>query len=336
MVDDMAKKFGDDGGLPDIYFNAAGSFFAYAMAHVAMKGIDVACFSQFVGSPPIEKWGISDMQFPSGTMISWDTGLGNAKYWVLKLFLDHVQKGDIIRQTTTTVPGEEIVKAPAQQFMCEAVGPWTFNNEITLTCNDPEARIEYIWADMGLTPSGQCGNYQPDKNCSNHLLATAWAAAQCLGRRSCTLTKESRVSQFLTCPIQTFVSKTVDIFAQRLTLQARCTGKQGGHTSAEYTGDSVFSVALISPDSKSKKLLLVNKLQHPVHVKITADELGVGGATAYIVDPSSVSRGAAQGIRQETWAATAVNASTVVTLQPYAVAFAVMGQGASEAAPIVI
>merc|ERR1719197_2353894 len=95
----MSSKFGIDGGLPDMFFNAAASFLAYVYTNVAKKGIDIACFSQFVGNPPIEKWGIKDMNFPSGSMISWETGLGNAKYWALKLLLTHLHKGDVIHST---------------------------------------------------------------------------------------------------------------------------------------------------------------------------------------------------------------------------------------------
>jgi hypothetical protein len=263
-------------------------------------------------------------------MISWETGLGNAKYWVLKLFLDHVQKGDLIQETTTReTTVEDVIEEEAKsQYMCAAVGPWTFNNEITLTCNDPSARIDHIWADMGKTPSGQCGNYKPNQNCSNHLLATAWAGIECLGRRSCTLQKENRVADFAVCP-----DHTASLLEQRLTLQARCTGDQGIKTSAEYHGDSIFSKAFVSPDTKTRKLLLVNKVEHPVDVKISAAVLGTGGAKAYIVDPKSVSRSSAQGIRQEDWMAPPTFSSLVVTLQPYSVAIAVLDVGASTPSP---
>jgi len=337
MVDDMTHTYGSDGGLPDMFFNAAASFWAYVFTHVSMKGIDIACFSQFVGSPPIAKWGINDMQFPSGTMISWETGLGNAKYWVLKLFIDHLQKGDIMQKTTTTMVADESKQSAAPaEYICEAVGPWTFNNEITLTCNDPHARIERIWADSGVRPLGECGHYEPNRNCSNHLLATAWAGVECLGRHSCTLKKESKIADFFVCPVSEFVYKDVSPLQQVLSIQARCTGDKGGHTSEEYTGDSVFSGAFTSPDGKTKKLLLINKLNQAVTVKVTAAELGKNGAKAYIVDPESVSRGSAQGIREETWAPQFVNSSTVVTLQPYAVAFAIIDDGASTSASIVI
>jgi len=306
------------------FFNAAAAFYTYVLAHLAIKGgVDVACFSQFVGSPPISKWGIKDMQFPSGTMISWETGLGNAKYWALKLILEHLQIGDVIQSPNIVQLGKSV--APVRQVACEAVGPWTFNNEITFSCNSPDARIEHIWADMGLTPSGECGNFKPNKNCSNALGATAWAALECMGRHTCTLRKESKVADFLTCPIESLVMKSTQLFDQRLTVQARCSGNEGIRTSAEYSGNSVYSLGFTSRQSGTKKLLLVNKESKPLDIKLDIAELTDAGAVAHIVDPQSVSRGAANGIRQEIWKPSGTASYTLVTLQPYAVAIAIVG-----------
>jgi hypothetical protein len=326
MVDDMSETFGDDAGLPDLYFNAAASFLAYVYTKVAKKGIDIACFSQFVGNPPIEKWGIKDMNFPSGTMISWDTGLGNAKYWVLKLFIDHVKKGDLMLDTNTVV--HEVREEVPQKVMCGAVGPWTFNNEITLTCADPNAMIDRVWADKGQRPHGQCGKYRPNPNCSNHLSTTAWALLHCLGRRSCTLNKGGHLGEMAVCPEQTLVKNDVNLFSERLTVQATCTGGEGGFTSEEYKGDSIFSQAFVSSDRMTKKVVLINKLSRAVTVRLTAAELGRGGAIAHIVDPLSVTRSSASGIRQEHWKPEISTSSVLVKLQPYAVAMAIVDEGA--------
>merc|ERR1719375_308724 len=113
----MSQTFGSHGGLPDMYFNAAASFLAYVFINVAKKGIDIACFSQFVGNPPIEKWGIQDMNFPSGSMISWETGLGNAKYWVLKLLIEHIKKGDLFVGASVKSQVAEVITP--KQAMCE-------------------------------------------------------------------------------------------------------------------------------------------------------------------------------------------------------------------------
>merc|ERR1712224_357938 len=104
------------------------------------------------------------------------------------------------------------------------------------------------------------------------------------------------MAELTVCP-----SQINNLFSERLTVQASCTGNSGGFTSLEYKGDSIFSQAFVSPDRKTKKLLLVNKLSRAVTVRVTAAELGGGPATAHIVDPLSVTRSSANGIRQEHW-----------------------------------
>jgi hypothetical protein len=210
--------------------------------------------------------------------------------------------------------------------MCEEVGPWTFNNEMTFTCNDPNARIVRIWADMGLQPEGECGQYKPNGNCSNNLLATAWAAERCFGRRSCTLQKESVWTDMTVCPKKVFGTNTINFFSERLTVQASCSGNGGGVTSAEYSGDSVFAQGFVSADRNSKKVLVVNKLAKEVSVSVHIPGLGRNGATAYIVDSLSVSRSAEQGIRQEHWKSEIASDTMVVKLQPFAVVLAVVGE----------
>lgn len=335
LLDDESKVFGPDGGLPDIFFNAVGSFFAYVFAQLSLKGVDIACFSQLIGSPPIPEWGIKDMQFPSGTMISWETGNGNAKYWTLSLILQHLNKGDFMYEVGVSQITQSL--KPARTHMCEAIGPWTFNNEVTFTCNDPNARIDRIWADAGMEPTGECGDYRPNKVCSNHLITTARAALACLGRRSCTLQRGDYIEQLLTCPSQTF-RKDSQLFSLRLTVQASCTGSAGGHTSAEYHGNSVFSLGFAPSRANdgAKKLLLVNKEIHPITVKLNATDF-MAGATAYIVDPFSVTRSSKQGIREEKWRVDPTTGEgDVVTLQPYAVVIAVMNTSVPAKPSIVI
>ena len=70
-VEDMSRSFGIYGGLPDLYFNAAGALYAYVFGHMSLKQLEFVFFSQLIGSPPIPEWNIHDMQFPSASMLSW-------------------------------------------------------------------------------------------------------------------------------------------------------------------------------------------------------------------------------------------------------------------------
>ena len=62
--------------IPDSYWNLAGALYAYLYGELTKIGVDVAGESQLVGFPT---------QFPSVSMVDWNNGKPNARYWVLKL-----------------------------------------------------------------------------------------------------------------------------------------------------------------------------------------------------------------------------------------------------------
>jgi hypothetical protein len=76
--------------IPDSYWNLAGATYAYVFAELSRIGIDVAGESQLVGYPT---------QFPSVSMVSWENGRPNARYWVLKLLHDNFGPGDKLVET---------------------------------------------------------------------------------------------------------------------------------------------------------------------------------------------------------------------------------------------
>jgi hypothetical protein len=71
--------------LPNSYWNLAGAMYAYLFGELTRIGIDVAGESQLVGYPT---------QFPSVSMVDWNDGAPNARYWVLKLLRDNIGPGD--------------------------------------------------------------------------------------------------------------------------------------------------------------------------------------------------------------------------------------------------
>ena len=81
--------------IPDSYWNLSGAMFAYVFAELVRLGIDVAGESQLVGYPS---------QFPSVTMLDWNTGQPNARYWVLKLLHDNFRPGDTLVETHSSNP----------------------------------------------------------------------------------------------------------------------------------------------------------------------------------------------------------------------------------------
>jgi hypothetical protein len=82
-------------GLPQSYWNLSGAVYAYVFAELAREGIEVAGESQLVGYPS---------QFPSVSMVDWNTGQPNARFWVLKLIHDNFVAGDKLVETSSSTP----------------------------------------------------------------------------------------------------------------------------------------------------------------------------------------------------------------------------------------
>jgi hypothetical protein len=76
---------------PAAYWNLAGAMYAQIYAEAAVMGIEVVGESQLVGYKS---------QFPSVTMMNYNTSEPNARYWVLKLLLDNFGPGDKLVETS--------------------------------------------------------------------------------------------------------------------------------------------------------------------------------------------------------------------------------------------
>jgi hypothetical protein len=77
--------------LPQAYWNLSAATYAYVYAGLARQGIDVTGESQMVGFPT---------QFPSVSMMDWNTGQPNTRYWALELIHDNFGPGDKLVDTT--------------------------------------------------------------------------------------------------------------------------------------------------------------------------------------------------------------------------------------------
>jgi len=77
--------------IAEVYWNATGALYAYVYVTAMQMGIDIVGESQLVGYPT---------QFPSVSMVDWNTGAPNARYWVLKLIHDHFKPGDKLVETS--------------------------------------------------------------------------------------------------------------------------------------------------------------------------------------------------------------------------------------------
>ena len=81
---------------PAAYWNLAGAMYADLYAQCARMGIDVIGESQLVGYKS---------QFPSVTMMNYNTSEPNARYWVLNLLHHEFGPGDVLADTTLSASG---------------------------------------------------------------------------------------------------------------------------------------------------------------------------------------------------------------------------------------
>jgi len=81
--------------IPSSYWSLTSALYAYIFGELNLMGIDVVGESQLVGYPT---------QFPSVSMVDWETGLPNPRLSTLKLLRENFG------------PGDTIVQQPADQF----------------------------------------------------------------------------------------------------------------------------------------------------------------------------------------------------------------------------
>ena len=84
------------GSIDSNYWNLAGAMYAHIFLELTKMGIDAVGESQLVGYPT---------QFPDVSMVNWENGNPNARYWVLKLLIDNFHPGDKLVKTDLVVSG---------------------------------------------------------------------------------------------------------------------------------------------------------------------------------------------------------------------------------------
>ena len=81
--------------IPNSFWNLCGAMYAYLYVELAKRGVEVEGESQMVGYPT---------QFPSVSMVDWETGQPNARFWVLKVLRDNFGPGDKLVETHANLP----------------------------------------------------------------------------------------------------------------------------------------------------------------------------------------------------------------------------------------
>jgi hypothetical protein len=81
--------------IPNSYWNLCSAMYAYLYGNLANLGVDVTGESQLVGYPS---------QFPSVSMVNWNTGQPNTRFWTLKLLHDNFGPGDKLVRSEVSIP----------------------------------------------------------------------------------------------------------------------------------------------------------------------------------------------------------------------------------------
>jgi len=94
LPEDIGQGARGDSIYPS-YWNLCGAVFAHLYIGLAREGVEILGSSQLMGFPT---------QFPSVTMLNWETGEPNARYFVLKLIKDSFIPGDRMVETKSSTP----------------------------------------------------------------------------------------------------------------------------------------------------------------------------------------------------------------------------------------
>ena len=122
-IDELGSMLPNDNDIPspapppDVYWNAGGAMYAYVFMKLTALKVDIVGLSQLLGFPqrtqqqfPASPGGIPP-QWPSVSILDWNDGVGNAKYWCLYLLLQHLSVGDALVETQMGAGDEQYFAA---------------------------------------------------------------------------------------------------------------------------------------------------------------------------------------------------------------------------------
>jgi hypothetical protein len=144
-IDEIGSISADDGGqtdpkhvtkpIPDSYWNLSGATYAYVFGQLATLGIDVAGESQLVGYPT---------QFPSVSMVNWNTGAPNARFRVLQLLKTNFHPGDKLTHVSTGTPYVYALGFTGADGKHKLLLVNKRDREFNLTLSSGFAEVEYV------------------------------------------------------------------------------------------------------------------------------------------------------------------------------------------------
>ena len=92
FINELGTMHEGTNNIPKEYWNLSGAVYAFLFSELSLIGIEFVGESQLVGYPT---------QYPSVSMVDWNTGALNARAMVLKLLIANFGPGDKIVKITT-------------------------------------------------------------------------------------------------------------------------------------------------------------------------------------------------------------------------------------------
>jgi len=89
--------------IPNSYWNASAAMFAFVYPQLAKLGLNVLHHSELIDYPG---------QYPGTTLVNWNTGQPNARYWVLQLLRDNFLPGDKLVESGVQFEDPKIRNSP--------------------------------------------------------------------------------------------------------------------------------------------------------------------------------------------------------------------------------
>jgi hypothetical protein len=131
--------------IPNSYWHLTAAMYAYVFGELSRLGIDVAGESQLVGYPT---------QFPSVSMVDWETGKANARFWVLRLLKDNFGPGDKIVETSFSMPDVYALPVVTQAGKHRVLFVNKRERQITIDVPGASgAQLEFVDMSTGSQPS---------------------------------------------------------------------------------------------------------------------------------------------------------------------------------------
>ena len=277
---------------PELYWLASGAAFVCTYAQLAALGrVAAVGMGVYSAHPALPAWAVNHSAHPSTSMTNWTTGQPNARYWALKLLVDHVPAGTrlLARGAWAPVPRAECFCARSRSR--EGYPP------VTLQCSAGDAVITDIAAAVHGVLAGTCGNISADPGCRADLRDLV--AERCVNRNMCTL------------PVMPMAwddpcsDRAEDVF-----VQATCSVLSGTGTPEPSLAAQLFVQPLVTP-AGTKKILVVNTQSVATVFSVSAAGAPFRTLVAHVLDAAT---DMAAGPRT-----VPLDATSDIPIQPFAV-----------------